>query len=314
MCILIDWQRLTTIAGATSIAINQNLNAEFDIWECSVSCNVDSVSQRRWSTMCPAWSAIHWDVLVACYWEIVDSRDISPIPVAWEDCSVEIFIRKRRGNHVILEIIRISLTSLSLKEIAWILWIRRLSCVSQILSPCIFWNWPTAFGFDVQRVNSSNKSEVTFLSPITSPWVSDIPKLSAIFIDTPTYNRDGMVNVIYSCCVDINTTSVVHPQVIVCSNQTTNWSSLKHLLNNSIFSRDDSVLRYSIDLRVLLSPAFSWWIAVSAFDLWWTFNTTIPTISLISWTSLISNEIIINVLESSRDWTTMTAIVDSSTR
>lgn len=126
--------------------------------------------------------------------EIVNSIDVSPIPVSRKRGSIDVFMRKRTSNELGRILVRFTNAS-GMSEIVCVV-VRdfsNLSSISDVISPGIQRNSPvTIAAFDVKHVNSSQLSVETLFTPIRSPRISDNPILFIIFF-TPTNNFDNVI-------------------------------------------------------------------------------------------------------------------------
>jgi hypothetical protein len=59
---------ITSIAWTSSFTIYDNLWRNIHIWPCSISYNVNSISNWTGRSMCPTWTTISWNMLVSSPW------------------------------------------------------------------------------------------------------------------------------------------------------------------------------------------------------------------------------------------------------
>lgn len=93
--ISIDSSSVTSVAAASSLAVDDGLGWEGDIWPGSVSGDIDSVSNRAGGSLCPAGAAVCGNVLILVPWEIVDAANVSPVPGFGQIQNIEVLMRTR---------------------------------------------------------------------------------------------------------------------------------------------------------------------------------------------------------------------------
>jgi len=95
---LIYFYRVTLLAASSGMAIYNSLNRNGNIWESSVTGNIDSVGDRAGGTLSPAASAVNWVVLISAPRKVVNSFVVSPVEILWQLFDVDVFVRTRRSN------------------------------------------------------------------------------------------------------------------------------------------------------------------------------------------------------------------------
>lgn len=246
-------------------------------------------------------------MLVSGEREIINSTDVSPIPVGRKIGSLDIFVRKRTSNKLGGILVRFTSTFSVSEIVGLIVGNRNLSGVSNIISPGIQGDSPvTAVTFNIEHVNTSQLSEETLFTPIRSPRISDDPVLFIVFF-TPTNNFDDMVGSRVLSGVIVDTTSVIVSQKFGSINVTSNRTSVEDFLHHLAFTLNITIFSNGVDLGVLLGPATLTRHAVLTHNLSRATKTIIVTIGLIRRTGFISDIVFFNPLESSTRVTTMTS-------
>ena len=147
-------------------------------------------------------------MLISSNGEIIDSRNISPVPLGWYIFIWEIFIGKR-VNDVFDIFIRSNSNAWSLIDLLVFRGVVSGLCVIPFISaPCIFGHSPRTIAFDSKVINSSNQFKISTFSPIAAPWISDDPIFDSIFL-SPTCNTYVMVIAFFSRLVDKNSPCIV---------------------------------------------------------------------------------------------------------
>jgi len=164
--------------------------------------------------------------------------------------------------------------------------------VSNILCPSISRLSPRAISLNIEIIFASDQSEISSLSPIASPWVSDNPILNSILF-SPSCDTDIVIKFNSAGLIFKNPTCVVDER---CSNgnSTSDRSSLNDLVHHGLFSLNNAVFINSINFGFGLRPASFIGQAVLALDLSRTTNSIIMTKSLVRWTSFISDIVFMN--------------------
>ncbi len=179
-------------------------------------------------------------------------------------------------------------------ELWWFIFSSQFSLISQIICPGISGYSPRAISFNVKVIDSSNNSECSSFTPVRSPWVTNNPIFSSIFL-TPSSNTNVMVKFHSSSFINKNTWSIVS-ELLSNSNCTSNRSTLIDFINHCLFSFNLSELRNSIDFSTGLSKTSTIWHTVFTFNHSTATNSVVMSISLIRWASLISNIVVMNPL------------------
>ena len=138
-------------------------------------------------------------MLVLVPGKVVDSVDISPVPVGWVLSLFDLF-----PSHDLWSLLSIlefdlfdsaSLAERAIKELWITLWVWSVGSVvgwvllllfggvmNDILGPGIFWNGPSAIGLDGKVVLSSNNLNESIFTPVSSPGVSYEPVWGTVFL------------------------------------------------------------------------------------------------------------------------------------
>ena len=135
--------------------------------------------------------------------------------------------------------------------------------ISYIISPCIQWNSPWTVAFNPKIINSSHDPEISILTPIGSPGVSNNPILLAtFFINSPSLNADIMIISLSPSCVFIDARCVVFKGCRKC-NLAWNRTSIKNLVHHgdlsTLFLGNNSMFFYCVDFSRSLSCASAPW-------------------------------------------------------
>ena len=76
----IDAAGVSSIAASSSLAVDDDLGREGNIRPGSVAGDVDAIGNRRSGSLCPAAPAVSRNVLILAPREVVNSRNIPPVP------------------------------------------------------------------------------------------------------------------------------------------------------------------------------------------------------------------------------------------
>jgi hypothetical protein len=90
---LVDVDRITAIAAATCLTVDNNLWRKSHLRPSIVACNVDTVSDCRNWCLCPAGATVNGNMLIYIPREIVNSVNITPIPANRQSVEIEILVR-----------------------------------------------------------------------------------------------------------------------------------------------------------------------------------------------------------------------------
>lgn len=291
----IDLSGISSVAASSGFAVNNNLRGEGHIRPSSVSDNVDSVSDGAGSALGPAAAAVNWNVLILGPWEPVSVVDVSPVPSCGQCFHIEILVRSWRCYYLFHAFYGFSFAGvfLSVQRKFWLglfgFW---LGFISDIFGPGVRRSGPWAGALNAEIVNSSNQSEISSFSPIAAPRVSNNPKFDSIFLP-PSHNWNIVIQ-LFSASLVVEDSSSIVDQLLGDCNGAGNWSSLVDLVYHVALSADISELVNTVNLCPFLSPASFVWEAVFAFNFRSTSNTVVMPISLIGWTGLISNAVVVN--------------------
>lgn len=119
---------------------------------------------------------------------------------------------------------------------------------------------------------------------------------------------------LFSASLVIEDTSSIVDKLTGYGYSACDWTSLKNLVHHILFAFDFSILINSVDFSSLLSPTAFLWETVLALNHSRTSNTIVVSKSLIWWTSLISNVIIMDPFISSFSVTTVASFIWFFTR
>ena len=215
MCVFVNLTRVTSIARATSLTVNNNLSIQSNWgWAWKIIKNVESISDCWCWTLSPTWTTVLGNVLVLCPGKIVLTVHVSPVNILWKiTCFVNIpsvrsildlrSIKMSYWNTAAIhnfwkECVLFSCIGRSRKY--WLReWINSLvvefawffSCswiVHFTFSPSVFWSYPSAITFNCNVVHTAANTEETGFSPMSAPWVSYSPVFLTILSYTETNN------------------------------------------------------------------------------------------------------------------------------
>lgn len=110
-------------------------------------------------------------------------------------------------------------------------------------------------GFNVQRVHASNYAEVAFFAPIGAPGVTDIPELSAVFVNAPSDDGDNVVRVVHVGRVDVHAACVVVAQIASGVDAACDGTTGDDFVLHGGFTGDRAEFGDAIDFGVVLCPA-----------------------------------------------------------
>ena len=265
VCILVNSCRISTIARASSLAVDNNLSVETN-GSCSLEIvqNIEAVSNRWSSSLCPAWAAIFWNVLILVPWKVILTVHVSPVnrgwnilkdvPSVWDIfqlsanefsiCNTAIVllgsfkeaIRFFCGNNVgssrrVINWLREWIDSL---VVLWVCFLGLSGNMPHLFRPSINWSSPWAVRLNVQVVHTSAKSEETLLTPVRAPRVSYHPVWLAV-LNTPANNWNKMISVQVTCSVTEDTTSIGFKSIRYW-NTARDWSTLINFLHHILFT------------------------------------------------------------------------------
>lgn len=109
--ILVDATRISSVAASSGLAVDDHLRRKSHIRPGSVSDDVDSVSNRAGSALSPAGSTVGRNVLILVPGNIVDSINVSPVPILRKVLKVEVFMWSLDSHMFWHQFWRFSLTS-----------------------------------------------------------------------------------------------------------------------------------------------------------------------------------------------------------
>jgi len=313
---LVDTDGFTTVAITTGLTVDDGLGTEGNLRISVVSQNVDSVSQRRGSTLSPARSAVNGDMLVLGPGEVVDTIGVSPIPGLGEVTSLDVAPGESFGLSGVLSEL-VSEFVVDLHASRRVLLFRsseesfRLGLLGGVVlvtvGPGVSGNTPVAVSFDGKVVDTSDDSEETVLTPVSTPGVSDNPVLGTVGKSTPTNDGDIVIDFGLVSSINENTTSVVEKRAS--SNTADDGASLHDFAHHSFFTFNGAVFINTVDVVAIGNGAFFTGRAVSALDVISTCDTVVPTLSLIVGAGFVSDVVLMNVFISSGGITTVAALI-----
>jgi len=313
---LVDTDGFTTVAITTGLTVDDGLGTEGNLRISVVSQNVDSVSQRRGSTLSPARSAVNGDMLVLGPGEVVDTIGVSPIPGLGEVTSLDVAPGESFGLSGVLSEL-VSEFVVDLHASRRVLLFRsseesfRLGLLGGVVlvtvGPGVSGNTPVAVSFDGKVVDTSDDSEETVLTPVSTPGVSDNPVLGTVGKSTPTNDGDIVIDFGLVSSINENTTSVVEKRAS--SNTADDGASLHDFAHHSFFTFNGAVFINTVDVVAIGNGAFFTGRAVSALDVISTCDTVVPTLSLIVGAGFVSDVVLMNVFISSGGITTVATLI-----
>jgi len=219
-----DTTWVSTFTITTSFTVYDNLSIQSNRgWVSEVGHDVESISKSWSSTLGPAWATVNWNMLIFTPWKIVDTIDVTPVPVVWKVGLIN-FIPGILlwWSFSVFEGSFFSSASFALQEfwfnfweflheflVQWIISLLLSGMMSLIIGPCIFWSTPGTIGLDSNVVGTSDNSEETLFSPMGSPGVSDSPVLGTIVSNTESSDWDIMNDIGISSGIVVNTTCVI---------------------------------------------------------------------------------------------------------
>lgn len=98
VAVLVGAEKVAAIAGASSVAIDDDLRRESVLGELTIVLDVESVGEGRGGSVSPAGTAVDGDVLVSGETEVVGAINVSPVPVVWKSFETEVFVRSRTSD------------------------------------------------------------------------------------------------------------------------------------------------------------------------------------------------------------------------
>ena len=90
--------RVSAVAVTAPSTVDENLGGEGDIRPRSVSGDVDPIGDGAGGALGPATSAVVRHVLIFVPGEVVDSADVSPVPVLGEVLDVQVLVGARTSH------------------------------------------------------------------------------------------------------------------------------------------------------------------------------------------------------------------------
>jgi len=315
---LVDTDGFTTVAITTSLTVDDSLGTEGDLRISVVSQNVDSVSQSRGGSLSPARSAVNGDMLVLGPGEVVDTVGVSPIPGLGEVTSLDVAPGESFTlSDVLSEFLSEGVVDLHASTSSVLLFFRSREerfglgllggVVLVTVGPGVSGNTPVAVSFDGKVVDTSDDSEETVFTPVSTPRVSDNPVLGTVGKSTPTNNGDIVIDFSLVSSIDENTTSVVEKRAS--GNTADDGASLHDFAHHSLFTFNGAVFIDTVDVVAIGNGAFFTGRAVSALDVISTCDTVVPTLSLIVGAGFVSDVVLMNVFISSGGITTVATLI-----
>jgi len=285
--------------------------------------------------MGPAGSTVLRDMLVSGPGEVVNSIDITPVPVVWDVLRGKDFVWEWHGDpgwgwglwsdDLISEeksVFWFFLGLLGFKAweeifnffLDWFLGGNTFSTFSSWLGPSVDWCSKSAIALDSNIVDASNDSEKSVFTEVLTPGISDFPEFDTVF---DTISDDGYVmNDIGIVGHVVENTSGIIFKCVRDGNTTSNGTSLVDLIHNGLFvlrngvvvSSDMTVLIHSVDVVLIGNPAALVGGAVSADDVVGALDSGVVTTSLIVGAGLIGDVMVVHPLKS-RVWVSTVAAV-----
>lgn len=240
----------------------------------------------------------------------VGSVDVSPIKSLWDVFQFQVVPWKgailsfKLFSKEFLEDAGWSLT----KEIVsdWVsVWFfdSVLGGVSFILSPSISWNTPVAFSFDTEVVASSDDSEITVLTKVRTPRVSDEPVWD-VLLNTVSDDGDSVVEFLSAGGIVDDSTLVVKETIGI--EGADDWASLVDFVHHGFFTSDWTEFSDTVDWVIWWDEAALAWKAVLALDSGVALDTSVPTQSLVIRARFVGNVEFVDVFEG-EGWVTSVA-------
>jgi hypothetical protein len=163
------------------------------------------------------------------------------------------------------------------------------------VGPGINWSGPSAVTFNSNVVDSSDNSEESLFTPVSSPRVSYGPELDSVF-NSKSNDRDFVYEADISSSVFINTASVVLKGLRYC-NSASNRSSLIDFLDHVFFSGNFTEFFDSINVIGVWYEAWIVRVAVLANSDVRALNSIVMSSGSVDGASLISHFISVHVGE-----------------
>jgi len=231
----VDFSGVTTVARATSVAVDDSLGVEADGGgEGKVGVDVESISEGGGGALSPAGSTVSGDVLVLVPGKVVSSVVVSPVdsggniegvhnsPGAGSDVTLT-FSESRLGDTASLGLVLIEeilshdgvgVLVLGLGHVvdngvvSLVVLLFVSGGVLNSISPGVERLSPVATGLDGDVVLSLDDTDETIFTPVGTPGVSDSPERS-VTLNTPSNNGDDVDNFLITSQILVDSTGVV---------------------------------------------------------------------------------------------------------
>lgn len=184
--------------------------------------------------------------------------------------------------------------------------------VPLIFGPGIGRDSPRAISFNVEVVDSSDKSKGSSFSPVRAPGVPDNPIFGSIFF-SPASDTNIMIFLKSSGFINEDASSIIF-EFGSDSDCAGDGSSLEDFVHHVGFSFNQSILFDSVDFSSGLDEATLSWHAVLALDHSRAPNSIIMAKGLIRRAGLVSDVVVVNPLVSVLGITSVTTFVRSLAR
>jgi hypothetical protein len=225
-------------------------------------------------------------VLVSGLSEVVGAIDVSPIERGWEGLSVQVSVWSWSLDKLLLgfsdgasflceEPALGSLPPGAFNSLSLALGAR----VLLVAGPSVDWDGERALLFNTDVVGTSDNLEVTGVTPVSTPRVSDNPVFGAVF-NTVTDNGNSMIDGVRGG-VNVDDGTIV-VQDVSSIDTAGNWTSLVKLVQDSgLRVREVAKFIDSVVVPFLRDPAAVRWVAVSADDIFGAAETVGVTTGLV---------------------------------
>lgn len=279
-----------------------------------VSGDHDSVSKSGSGGFSPARSTVTRTVDRSSPGEIVDVADVSPVVSLGKVLGLDALESglSTLGAELIESTFKVQTVSLVVgseldrcRSTSSVFSSSLVGVVSDIVGPGVFGDDPVAASFDTDGVVSSGDTEEAILTPERTPGVSDQPVLSTILVGSEADDGDDVIEV--PCLSsDINETGLVvfDPGGV---NHASNRTSVVDLVQHLVFTIDVAVFFGFVDRVALGNVAVTLLVTDAALESVIAGSTVFPTLGLVVGARLVSDTVLVHVLEGTGSTTTVAA-------
>jgi hypothetical protein len=330
LSVLVHFTGVTSIAGATFLAVNNNLGVKTNGGVAlKIVEDVESISDSGGGTLSPAWAAVLRNVLVLGPRHVVLAVHVSPVDDSGVVLrSVEVPCVGRgldlgaieRGN--LNAAASFSLGKEIISDVVFgVKGLRELvhsfvvkgsvlffvgGDVSNTLGPGVLGSSPGAVGLDGKVVDTTADAEETTLTPVGTPGVTDSPELLTLSGDTVADDWNVVDDIKITSFVTEDTTSVVF-ESLGDGNTASDGAALVNFLHHGFLTSDGSELLSLVDVVGVGNEASLTGVAVSAVSHGGADTTVVEATTCVHRAGLVGDFVLGHPLECKDSITTVAA-------